>query len=247
MPDLFDTKLRALRHARARRDGTALFLHERAFDDCLERIVIMDRRFERALLIGAFGSDWVKRLGSVAANVEPFSEEGVEDTWHAPQESHDLILAMGTLDTVNGLPLALRLLRHALRPNGLFIGALAGGDTLPQLRAAMRAADAVAGAAAPHAHPRIEPAAVAPLLEQAGFVRPVVDIDRVRVSYPSLGRLIADLRAMGATNMLVQRPRFVGKAGRAAAEQAFAKAGEGTGRTEEIFEILHFAAWAAAG
>ena len=247
MPDLFDTKLRVLRHARARRDGTALFLHERAFEDCLERIAIMDRPFKRALLIGELGSDWAARLGSVAAEVETFPKDGVEDAWHAPQGAYDLILAIGTLDTVNGLPLALRLLRHALRPNGLLIGALAGGDTLPQLRAAMRAADAVAGAAAPHAHPRIEPAAVAPLLEQAGFARPVVDVDRVRVSYPSLSRLIADLRAMGATNMLVQRPHFVGKAGRAAAEQEFAKAGEGTGRTEEIFEIIHFAAWAAAG
>lgn len=247
MPDLFDKKLRALRRARARRGGPSLFLHERAFEDCLERIAIMDRRFERALLIGAFGNDWSERLRSAAAEVDIFPEGSAEDTWHAPEAHYDLILAIGTLDTVNELPLALRLLRHALRPNGLFIGALAGGDTLPQLRAAMRAADAAAGAAAPHAHPRIEPAALAPLLEQAGFLRPVVDVDRVRVSYPSLGRLIGDLRAMGATNALVQRPRLVGKAARAAAENAFAESGQGTGRTEEIFEILHFAAWAAAG
>src|SRR5206468_1830619 len=81
----------------------------------------------------------------------------------------DLVIAIGTLDTVNDWPRALRLVRHSMRNDGPFIGALSGGNTLPRLRAAMRAADAVAGSAAPHVHPRIEPAAVAPLLEHAGF------------------------------------------------------------------------------
>jgi hypothetical protein len=106
----------------------------------------------------------------------------------------------------------------------------------------MRAADAVAGAAAPHVHPRIEAASLAPLLSDAGFVDPVVDVDRASVSYPSLERLIADLRAMGATNVLKNRPRFAGKAARSAAIRAFSEAGDGS-RTIEKFEILHFAAW----
>jgi NADH dehydrogenase [ubiquinone] 1 alpha subcomplex assembly factor 5 len=246
MPELFDMKLRALRQERARGQGASLFLHERAFDDCLERIQLHERRFECALLVGNFGPDWTKRLGSVAEQVELFPEDCIEEAWPAPEGQFDVIVAIGTLASVNGLPLALRLLRHALHPGGLLIGALEGGDTLPQLRAAMRAADAIAGAAAPHVHPRIDPAALAPLLEQAGFVRPVVDVDRVKVSYPSLSRLIGDLRAMGSTNLLLQRPRFIGRAARAEAERAFADAGTG-GRTIERFEILHFAAWAEGG
>jgi hypothetical protein len=71
----------------------------------------------------------------------------------------------------------------------------------------------------------------------------VVDIDRVQVAYASLARLIGDLRAMAATNILAARPRFTGRAARAEAERAFAKAGNGE-RTVETFEILHFAAWA---
>ena len=106
----------------------------------------------------------------------------------------------------------------------------------------MRAADAVAGAAAPHIHPRIEAAALAPLLESAGFSRPVVDVDRVGVSYSSLHRLVADLRSMGSTNVLNARPRFVGKSAKAAASAAFDASGDGS-RTMETFEILHFAAW----
>ena len=52
MPDLFDMKLRALRRDRAARIGPELFLFDRIFDDCLERLALVNRRFERALLIG---------------------------------------------------------------------------------------------------------------------------------------------------------------------------------------------------
>jgi hypothetical protein len=127
----------------------------------------------------------------------------------------------------------------------MFIGAFSGGETLPQLRAAMRAADAASGGAAPHVHPRIEASALAPLLVQAGFVNPVVDVDRVNVSYRSLDRLVSDLRAMAATNVLTVRPRFVSRTAREAATRNFSESGDGE-RTVETFEILHFAAWTAS-
>ncbi|MEO7276525.1 MAG: methyltransferase domain-containing protein [Sphingomicrobium sp.] len=241
-PMLFDMELRELRRARARRLGPELFIHERAFGDCLERLALLDRRFERALLVGSRSDDWLPRLGQIAASVELFDDAVADDCWDAPELAYDLVVSIGSLDTVNDLPLALAKIRRALAPGGLLIGAVAGGNSLPQLRQAMRAADAVTGAAAPHVHPRIEPAALAPLLDQAGFARPVVDIDRAQVAYRSLDRLIGDLRAMGATNILPRRPRFAGRSARNAAEQAFAVAGE-DGRTVELFEILHFAAW----
>jgi hypothetical protein len=110
----------------------------------------------------------------------------------------------------------------------------------------MRAADAVAGIASPHVHPRIEAAALAPLLSHAGFVMPVVDVDRVQVSYSSLDRLITDLRRMGATNLLSARSREnLSKKALAAARQCFVETGDGN-RTVETFEILHFAAWTPA-
>jgi len=239
--DLFDMKLRAMRRDRARRRGAELFLHERAFADCLERIAMVPRRFGAALLIGAFDSAWPKRLGEHADRVTVL--DGVEDRWTPEPGRFDLCLAVGTLDTVNDLPRALRSIRSALLPDALFIGALSGGDTLPQLRTATRAADAVAGQAVPHVHPRIEASALAPLLSAAGFVSPVVDVDRARVSYESFDRLVADLRAMGATNILSERPRrSLSRPAREAAIRAFAAAGE-DGRTIETFEVLHFAAW----
>jgi NADH dehydrogenase [ubiquinone] 1 alpha subcomplex assembly factor 5 len=239
--ELFDMKLRAMRRGRALARGAELFLLERAFADCLERIALIPRQFRSALLIGDWGTNWPDRLGEHAERVAVLDD--VEDRWNAPPATFDLCLAIGTLDTVSDLPRALRSIRSALGPDALFIGALSGGDTLPQLRAAMRAADEVQGVAVPHVHPRIEASALAPLLAAAGFTNAVVDVDRARASYESLERLVADLRAMGATNILTQRSRRpLSKAARDAAIRAFAAAGK-NGRTTETFEILHFAAW----
>ena len=256
MASLFDMKLRAMRRDRAARLGPALFLLERVFDDVLERIALTGRRFERALLVGCPDSDWPARLAAAADEIDvrdpgPLFAGAAggttidEDSWQPEAARYDLVIAIGTLDTVDGLPLALCLAQHAMRADSLLIGALSGGDTLPQLRAAMRAADATAGGAAPHVHPRIEAAALAALLGDAGLTMPVVDVDRVQVAYRSFERLVADLRAMAATNLLRARPIRMTRAARAAAIRAFADAGE-DGRTTETFEILHFAAWTAA-
>lgn len=254
MSQLFDPGLRARRRDRAARVGPELFLLERAFDDCLERLEIVASRWKTALLLGCPDPAWKDRLRDVADSVE-VAEPGplfansaggevvVEDAWAAPEARYGLILAVGTLDTVNRLPEALGALGLALEPGGLLIGAMSGGETLPLLRSAMAAADRVSGRAAPRVHPRIEASALAPLLQQAGLARPVVDVDRVPVSYHSLRRLVADLRAMAATNILVQRSRdYVGRPALAAAEAAF-EASAQDGRSTETFEILHFAAW----
>jgi hypothetical protein len=170
----------------------------------------------------------------------------VEDDWTPAPQIYDLVVAVGTIDTVNHLPAALGSIFRSMRPGSLFLGAMSGGDTLPQLRSAMRAADVITGIASAHVHPRIEAAALAPLLSHAGFVLPVVDVDRVQVSYPSLERLTADLRRMGATSVLRARSRQgLSRHAMIAAFESFAAAGDGR-RTLETFEILHFAAWTPA-
>lgn len=254
MAKLFDPRLRALHRDRAARSGAELFLFERTFADCLERIELVQRHFQSALLIGCLDPQWPERLGAIADKVAVHDpgrlfaeaaggEQIVEDDWAPESAAYDLVLAIGTLDTVNDLPGALRAIRSSMVPDALLIGAVSGGDTLPQLRSAMRAADAVSGEANPHVHPRIEAAALAPLLSAAGFAIPVVDVDRVQVSYAGLDRLVNDLRAMGATNVLSARSRHsLSRASRRAAIQSFAAAGDGE-RTVETFEVLHFAAW----
>lgn len=254
---MFDMVLRALRRDRAFRAGAELFLHQRSFDDCLERLALMQRRFGSALLVGCPDRDWRGRLGQLVDSVD-VADPGplfaraaagrciVEDQWKAPVRAYDLILSLGILDTVNDLPRALRSLRFALADDSLLIGAFAGGDSLPQLRLAMHAADQLTGSSSPHVHPRIEAASLSPLLSASGFIRPVVDVDRVQVSYESLDRLVSDLRRMGATNILNLRSRRpLSRRSRSAAAAAFRSAGDGR-RTVESFEILHFAAWTPA-
>ena len=125
MPELFDMSARALRRDRAVRKGPELFLHDRAFEDCLERIALMQRPFERALLIGCPDARWPERLEAFAGEVDvrdpgPLfatranGETLVEDCWLPPEASYALVVAIGTLDTVNDLPLALRLIGHAM-------------------------------------------------------------------------------------------------------------------------------------
>jgi len=252
--ELFDMNLRALRRDRAFRCGGELFLFERVFEDCLDRLGLLQQTFASALLIGCPDPSWPQRLRNFARDVlvlDPgprFAQAAggscvIEDELQPAAHRHDLCVAVGTLDTVNDLPQALARIRASLARGAFFLGAVAGGDTLPQLRAAMRAADQIQRFAVPHVHPRIESSMLASLLSGAGFANPVVDVDRIQVSYESLGRLVNDLRGMGATNILKQRPSLgLPRAARQAAFDAFAAAGE-EGRTVETFEILNFAAW----
>jgi SAM-dependent methyltransferase len=254
VPILFDMELRALRRDRAARNGAELFLFERAFEDCLDRISLVRRQFGKALLIGCPSSAWTEQLrafAGVADVADPGAlfasaaggQQIVEDDWEWPIADYDLVVALGTLDTVNDLPRVLRSIRQSMQPDALLIGAMSGGDTLPQLRAAMRVADRITGEASAHVHPRIEASGLTALLSASGFAEPVVDIDRVQVSYASLNRLIGDLRAMGATNILVARSRrSLTRSSYRAAEESFV-AGANGDRTTEVFEILHFAAW----
>ena len=254
--DLFDRRLRALRRDRAAFHGPELFLFDRAFDECLNRLKDVSRRFEHALLLGCPSPAWRVRLEAFADKVDGFDPGsafarasggawGEEDRHDFGIARYDLIVAVGTLDTVNDLRSAMVALRRALRPDAPLIGALAGGDTLSALRAAMIEADRADGPVATRTHPRIEAPTLATLLNGAGLVMAVVDVDRVRLRYRSLESLVRDLRSMGASNTLADRFPGRGKAWAARASAAFA-AQAIDGATAERVDILHFLAWTPA-
>ena len=251
--DLFDRHLRAIRRDRAARVGPEMFLYNRAFDDCIERLQDFARPFERALLIGCPSPEWPIRLCQIASEVEvvdPGSRfaqavngrRAEEDHFDFGEERYDLCIAIGTLDSVNDLPLALQLIRRALRADAPFIGAMAGGNSLATLRASLIEAGRGSGRIVGRAHPRIDPSSLAQLLTSAGFNMPVVDIDRVALRYANLADLVRDLRAMGATSVLAERPPLFTKSEAFYLQKAFSEAGE-AGRTEETVEILHFLGW----
>lgn len=237
---LFDPRLIPLKRERAARMGPDYFLHERAFGDILQRVELTNRRFGKAVLLGYSGDDWASRLQRIGvASVE--SADLLDGG--AISQGTDLCISVGLLDTAEPLPAVLAAVGFALAPGALFIGAFAGADSLPALRSAMRATDDAQGSAAgAHIHPRIDAPSFAALLSAAGFVDAVVDIDRVRLRYAGLDALVRDLRAMAATNRLIERPRSpVLRKGLERARDAF---GRGSGeRTTETIEIVHFAAW----
>lgn len=251
--DLFDRRLRALRRDRAARMGPEMFLLNRAFEDCLDRLRDIPRKFDHALLVGCPAPAWPGLLGQFAGKVDVVdpgaafaaSANGTqveEDRFDFGEERYDLCLAVGTLDTVNELPLAFQLLNRALTPGSPLIGAIAGGNSLPVLRACLIDAGRSVGQVVARAHPRIEPSSLAGLLLAAGFEMQVVDIDRVRLRYKSLDELVRDLRAMGATSVLNSRPAAFSRAEAAAVRRAFDERRNGE-RVEEMVEILHFLGW----
>jgi hypothetical protein len=252
-PDLFDRQLRALRRDRASRIGPDLLLLDRAFDECLDRLRDIPRPFDRALLIGCPSPDWPSRLAAIAGTVD-VRDPGAffatragglqieEDRSDLGNGQYDLCVAVGTLDTVNDLPFALRLICRALVPDAPLIGAMAGGNSLPTLRGALIEAGRHEGRIVARTHPRIDAATLAQLLTAAGFDMPVVDVDRVRLRYTGLDALVCDLRSMAATSVLAQRAPPMSRIELERTRQAF-QAQANDGRTEEILEILHFLGW----
>lgn len=239
---IFDQKALELRRQRALRHGQRLFLAERAMEDISERLGFVRRRFGRALLVGCPDARLAEPIGGAAEQL--LLVPTLADVAQFPPGSFDLLIVLGQLDTTDELPTVLQVLRFLLDEDALILGAFAGNNSLPSLRTAMLAADREGGAGvAPRVHPRIEASALASLLQDAGFTMPVVDIDRVRLRYRVFDDLVADLRAMGATNILSNRSRKpLTRSSLAAARAEFHRQGDSSGTIETI-EILNFAAW----
>jgi len=258
-PRLFDRALLAARRARARarpRDG-ADFLLARAVEDLDDRLIPVLRRFGRAVDLGLAAGPAaaaVRRLDKAEEIVVAALEDGPgvdlvvdEEALPFPPESLDLVVSMLSLQFVDDLPGTLIQIRRALRPDGLLLAALIGGDTLRELRDALAAAEVeLTGGLAPRVAPFVGVRDLGSLLQRAGFALPVTDSDRFTVRYGSMFDLVADLRAMGATNPLVDRPR------RPASRRLFLRAAEiyaerhadPDGRLRATFEIVSASGWA---
>jgi len=216
----------------------------------MDRLADVREIFADALLVGCVNPDWPGRVGAANVSIVDPSPLMAQDAGGQcadleslpfDGEQFDLVVTIGLLDTANELRLAAAALSLVLKPGGLLLGAIAGGNSLPGLRRAMLAADAVTGQTTAHVHPRIEATSLAQLLSASGFVEPVVDVDRVDLRYGSLDGLVRDLRKMGMTNILTARShRPLARASLQAARASFLN---GQDRAVEQVEILHFAAW----
>jgi len=260
-PVIFDRALIRSRRRRATALGPATFLLDRAADDLADRLAAVLRRFDLALDLGTPGEavrEALVRLGSVGAIVKteamlPSARRAdryvVADEEALPfgDRTLDLVVSALALQFVNDLPGVLVQIRRALKPDGLFLAALLGGETLTELRQSFVAAEGeVEGGASPHVAPFADLRELGALLQRAGFALPVVDVDRVCVRYDSALALMHDLRRMGATNTLFARRRtplrrvtLLRMGGIYA--QRFADA---DGRVRATFEIIWLSGWA---
>jgi SAM-dependent methyltransferase len=164
-----------------------------------------------------------------------------------PPESIDLAVSALAFQFVNDLPGALAQIRRALRPDGLLLAAMIGGDTLTELRQAFAQAEAECeGGVSPRVAPLADLRDVGALLQRAGLALPVTDVDRVVVRYDSAFALMADLRRMGATNILVERRRTpTRRATMLRMAQIYAERfADPDGRIRATFDIIWLSGWA---
>jgi NADH dehydrogenase [ubiquinone] 1 alpha subcomplex assembly factor 5 len=172
-----------------------------------------------------------------------------DDTEILPLEpkSCDCIVSILDLHTINDLPNYLLQIRHALRDDGLFLGALFGGETLYELRHALMTAEIdVLGGASPRVFPFADKQQIGALMQRAGFSLPVIDSEIIRTSYQTMFNLMSDIRGMGEQNCLITRyKKFTpSKLFYRAAEIYQNEFAETDGRVTASFEIIFIIGWA---
>ncbi len=256
-PEIFDRPARRRRRDRAAADYAEHdFLRAAMLDGIADRLDAVTRTFHDVLDLGCFDASFAPPPGARVARFDPgfaFARaaaaadgvqggavQGDEDRLPFADGAFDLVVAAGTLDSVGDLPGALTLIRRVLRPDGLFLGAFVGGNSLSTLRAVLREAEGERPVA--RVHPQVDLRSAGDLLMRAGLTLPVADSEQLTVRYGGFGRLLDDLRGMAAGNVLASRhPLRRDVLARAAA--AFAARAAADGRTAERFDLIFLTAW----
>jgi SAM-dependent methyltransferase len=203
---------------------------------------------ELAARLAERGPRLIVRLAPLAETLGPAPcLVGDEEILPFAPESFDLVASTLALQHANDLPGALVQIRRALKPDGLFLGCLLGGQSLNELRTALAIAESeLCGGISPRVAPFADIRDMGALLQRAGFALPVADSEPLVARYADMFGLMADLRAMGATNPLEARAR------RPTPRRLFARAaqiyaerfGDPDGRVRATFELIFLSGWA---
>ena len=261
--NIFDRRL-----VRRHRDRTAAgldrhdFLLRESAARLVDRLDDVTRRFSTALDLGCHGGEITAAIGDrvetlTQCDLSPAMARraarngrmtlAADEEWlpFAP-ESFDLVLSNLSLHWVNDLPGALLQIRQCLRPDGLFLAAMLGGETLSELRHSLMEAEiAESGGTGPRVSPFADLRDAGSLLQRAGFALPVVDGDRITAGYADLAALMRDLRGMGETNAVLARPRHPPRrATIARADEIYRRRfGSADGRLPATFQIIYLTGW----
>jgi len=256
-PAIFDRLLQRQRRLRAAVSPASNFLLDRVAGELADRLSVVLRRFEVGVDFGTPGEAVRIELrrrdaaamivgADVFARGKPFVTAD-EEALPFRDGSLDLVVSGLALHFANDLPGVLAQIRRALKPDGLFLAALFGGDTLTELRQAFAEAESqIENGASPRVAPFADLRQLGGLLQRAGFALPVTDVERLTVRYGTAFDLMHDLRRMGATNTLVARRR-VPLRRRTLMQMADIYArrfADADGRIRAIFDIVWLSGWA---
>lgn len=255
-PKVFDRELIA-RHLTRRPADHDDFVTRLVLADLEERLGTVTRTFEQALIMSPDAS--VLPMTGRSAD-GPFPYERVSTVLPAPdlrlvdpealdlpRRGYDLIVSIFDLDVVDDVPGFLARARAHLRGDGLLLAAAIGGDSLTELREAFLSADSeLSGGAYLRVAPFIPVSAAAGLLQRAGLALPVADVETHTVRYGTPLALMRELKALGASNPLADRPQKAAtprliEAASAAYQQL---AGDDDGRVRATLEIVWLSGWA---
>lgn len=247
---LFDRDLLRQREARAARAGRETFLLDHAAEELIARLGAVKREFANAIDAGDSLGTARERFKTAArlpflrpAPVDPETERLLVEH----EGTHDLAISLLAMQWFNDLPGVLAQIRRALKPDGLLLAAMIGGETLHELREALAAAEEEReGGVSPRVSPFVEVRTLGSLLQRAGFALPVTDSENLTVRYDNALALMRDLRRMGATNALMERSRKPLRRGTLfrAAEIYARRFSDSDGRIRATFDILWMSGWA---
>jgi SAM-dependent methyltransferase len=247
-PVLFDRALLRARQSRALGSGPATFLLDRVAEDMAERLHAVLREFKNAADVGTPGDQLRNALHE---RVDQLVRTDLPDLESKPlllqPQSLDLVVSALAFQFVNDLPGILAQIRRALKPDGLLLAAMIGGDTLTELRQSFAAAEAECeGGVSPRVAPFADLRDVGALLQRAGFALPVTDFDRIVVRYANAFALMQDLRRMGATNILLERRRTpTRRATMLRMAQIYGERfADPDGRIRATFDVIWLSGWA---
>src|SRR5260370_36704684 len=198
-PKLFDRALLRARLDRALHGGPATFLLDRVAEDMAERLHAVLRDFSDVADIWTPGEVLRKPARDRFKSITHIDQHDCEREMLPLQpESLDLVVSALAFQFVNDLPGVLAQIRRALRPDGLLLAAMIGGDTLTELRQSFAAAEAECeGGGSPRVAPVADLRDVGSLLQRPGFPLPGTDVDRIGAPYASAFPLMQDLRRCG--------------------------------------------------
>ena len=242
-PEIFDRRRRHALRERAAHRGRDCFLWSYIADELAERLALVSRMFENALIIGPMAGYADRITGERECSVSS-ANLVEEDRLPFDPQSFDLVIAAGTLDSVNDLPGALVQIRRILKPDGLFLGHMFGAGSLATLKSLMLAADGKF--AAPHIHPQIDLRSAADLLSRAGFALPVADSDVVPVRYRDWRTIVADIRDSGIGNALAGTRRYLGRGMPFRLDAEWRRRADESGKLEEQFNHIFLSGWSPA-